>query len=77
MSGLARIGGAIADKPALRDASPSTQSGILFSSRSIIERGRFAQALLDVCALIFCLVVICVTAASIPLALFMLFVCEF
>ena len=47
------------------------------SARALLKRGYVAQALIDSLSVLFCFFFILVTAASIPLAMFLLFFASF
>ena len=79
MSGPASLRGVSTDRPATRDAiqtrdfiPPLPASSILHAACPPFKRGELTQTLIDVVCVFFGLLLLFATAASIPLALFLL-----
>lgn len=73
MRGIASLGGVSTDDPSRGGALPLLPSGSLIEpSRSPLKRGGALQSLFDILAVVACALLVCVTAASLPVALFLL-----
>jgi hypothetical protein len=79
MSGPVSLGGTSTDRPAagVKQYIHADSIPLFIPTDPPLPRGKFAQAVIDVVALVFGLLFLVSLAASIPVAMFLLFFCQF
>lgn len=82
MGGIASLGGVSADDPSRGNYAPHPlPSGSILSTqparRAPLERSKALQAFIDCLAVVGISLFLCITAASVPVALFLLFFASF